>query len=130
MLIKSTSCQILLAVLLATTPAIAAPRGDTNGDGKLDLAEFQALIQKRLMKADTNGDGRISLDEWVARAAGRKAKRDPAKVFRRLDKNGDGFLDASEIATPAERRFHRLDANGDGFVTAQERQARKAAATP
>jgi Ca2+-binding EF-hand superfamily protein len=127
--IRSASCQLLLAVLLASTPAVAARRGDTNGDGKLDLTEFQALIQKRLMKADTNGDGRISLDEWMARPAARKAQGDPAKVFRRLDKNGDGFLYASEIAALATRRFHRLDANGDGFVTVQERQARKTGAT-
>jgi Ca2+-binding EF-hand superfamily protein len=129
MFLGSRRCQGLLGVLLVVcSPALAAPRGDTNGDGKLDLAEFQAKLTARLMKADTNGDGRISLEEWQARPAARNGKRDPAKVFSRLDKNGDGFLDDSEIAALAKRRFHHLDADSDGFVTEQELQARKATA--
>lgn len=129
MFLNSKRCYVLLAALfIVCRPALAAPHGDTNGDGKLDLAEFQANLQARLMKADTNGDGKISLDEWKARPAAKNAKGDPAKMFARLDKNSDGFLDDSEIASLAERRFHRLDADGDGFLTKQELQARRAAA--
>ena len=119
---------VIAAMLIVAGPVMAAPRGDKNGDGKLDLAEFQAVFQTRLMKADTDRDGKISLDEWKARPASESAKRDPAQEFTRLDKNGDGFLDASEIAALAERRFHRLDANGDGFLTEEELQARQPAA--
>jgi Ca2+-binding EF-hand superfamily protein len=115
-------------MLIIANPVMAAPRADKNGDGKLDLAEFQAIMQKRLMKADTDKDGKISLDEWMARPASKNAKRDKAKEFARLDKNGDGFLDASEIAALAERRFRHLDANGDGFLSEEELQARNAPA--
>lgn len=129
MFLSSKYCYGLLAALfIVCSPALAAPRGDTNEDGKLDPAEFHANLKARLMKADTNGDGKISLDEWKARSAARNGKGDPTKIFTRLDKNGDGFLDDSEIASLAERRFHRLDADGDGFLTKQELQARRAAA--
>lgn len=67
MFLRLRRCQGLLgALLVVCSPALAAPRGDTNGDGKLDLAEFQAKLTARLMKADTNGGSRISLEEWQA----------------------------------------------------------------
>ena len=69
-------------------------------------------------------------------------RRDPAKMFARVDQNSDGkvsleeFLalrgrraanaDAAKSAEHTERRtamFKKLDANTDGFVTADEFQA-------
>jgi Ca2+-binding EF-hand superfamily protein len=116
---------IPLALLIAS-PAVAAMKGDTDGDGKLSPAEFQAMTRKQILRADTNGDGKVSLDEWKARPASAKMK-DPEKMFKRLDINGDGFIDGNEIDALAKKRFERLDTNGDGFLTQDELDARKAA---
>ena len=41
--------------------------------------------------------------------------------FRRLDKNGDGKLEASELPQKrAQRLLRRMDANGDGSLSATE----------
>jgi len=47
----------------------------------------------------------------------------PGPMFERLDANGDGAVDAGEIASARERMFARIDANGDGLLTADERAA-------
>ncbi|AHE53491.1 hypothetical protein NX02_08840 [Sphingomonas sanxanigenens DSM 19645 = NX02] len=109
------------ALLAMPIPALAAGEGEG-----VSLADFQAAGRQRLLRADANGDAKISKEEW---AAGRKnAKRDPSRMFGRLDANGDGQLEASEIDTLLARRFKRLDANGDGMVMPEERTAGRKAA--
>jgi len=49
-------------------------------------------------KADTNADGKISYDEFKAA----HEKRIQAQ-FKRLDKNGDGFIDQAEKETASKR---------------------------
>lgn len=41
-------------------------------------------------------------------------------AFARIDTNGDGRLDASELREARAQRFVRLDIDGDGFITAAE----------
>ncbi|MBB4865040.1 Ca2+-binding EF-hand superfamily protein [Pseudomonas nitritireducens] len=41
-------------------------------------------------------------------------------AFSRLDRNGDGYIEASDMAAMRERMFHRLDRNQDGQVTREE----------
>lgn len=103
--------------------------GDANGDGRLSLAEFQAVQGQRMMRLDSDGDGRISAAEWSAMPRGAKAKpaADPARAFGRLDRNNDGALDRGEVDSTLARRFARLDADKDGQLTAAERQASKKA---
>lgn len=48
---------------------------------------------------------------------------DGARMFARLDANGDGVLDTGEINALLARRFARLDANHDGMLTQDERHA-------
>jgi len=54
--------------------AFAAASADTNGDGKLDLAELQAVLpdttEELFTELDVNKDGFLDVDEI---AAGRKA---------------------------------------------------------
>lgn len=106
-----------------------------------------------LRHADTDGDGKVSLAEIHA-----KMPHFPAERFAMLDKNADGFLDKGEIseARPAMApemmeklraadtnqdrrvsqeefaaqfpeapagRFVALDRNGDGFLDRQDRDA-------
>lgn len=120
----------LAAAALMTTPVLAADDGQS-------LADFQAASRQRLMQADTDHDGKLSQAEFAAGMAALRAGgeggpggpggqgrgRDPSRMFKMLDTNGDGFLDAAEIDAMSARRFARLDANGDGKVTAAEREA-------
>jgi Ca2+-binding EF-hand superfamily protein len=112
----------LLVVLLAVAPmaACASPAAPVTAKG-VTLQQFQARHEKKLLAADTDGDGRVSRAEFIA--AAKAGKRDPAKRFAKLDRNGDGMLDRSEIDAMLTRRFKRIDSNGDGMVSPQERAA-------
>lgn len=108
-------------------PGAEAPIGG-NYDGAMTLAQFQARQAQRMMTADTDGDGRISLAEWTAqmdarRGGGGRGGYDPAQMFARMDTNHDGFIDKAEIDAASAERFRRMDANGDGVVSADERAA-------
>ena len=76
---------------------------------------------------DSNKDGMVSKDEWVAYQE---------RVFKALDKNGDGSLDAEEFyghpmpvsfatggyshGLETKQMFGKIDANGDGKVSHDE----------
>ncbi|MGU3361520.1 EF-hand domain-containing protein [Methylobacterium sp. M6A4_1b] len=109
----------------AEPPAPPSGLGDRTEAG-VDLATFQARHRMRLMRADTDHDNRISEPEWKAWWAARPGKgpADPAKRFRRLDANGDGFVTAEEIDAVTAKRFARLDDNHDGRVMRAERPCR------
>lgn len=47
------------------------------------------------------------------------------KRFERLDRNGDGVVDRSEIERPLQRSFKRADKNGDGVLDEGEIEALK-----
>ena len=101
----------LLFLLAASLPATAQVE-DTN-------AYLQGM--------DSDGDGRVSPDEylqWMLYA------------FDKMDRNGDGVLQADEqpggrgkpISREEQRqvilaRFARQDANGDGYLSARELMA-------
>jgi Ca2+-binding EF-hand superfamily protein len=76
----------------------------------------------RLMDAD--GDGRISEAEYVQYMS---------RGFARMDTDGDGILEPSELPggrgrsitlrefqANLRRQFHRLDRNHDGYLSARE----------
>lgn len=124
---KIRSSQLPILVLLCAfapiaacaSPAATAKAPDTGKS--MTLQQFQARHEKKLLAADTDGDGKVSRAEFLA--AAKAGKSDPAKRFAKLDRNGDGMLDRSEIDAMLARRFKRIDSNGDGVVTPQERAA-------
>jgi hypothetical protein len=102
----------------------SSTQSDPRHSSGMTLEDFQKRQRDRLMAADTDGDGRVSKAEFLA--AVKTGKGNPAKRFAKMDQNGDGMLDKSEIDAMLARRFKRIDADGNGIITTQERAAARA----
>ncbi|HRN62219.1 MAG TPA: hypothetical protein PK743_06700 [Luteimonas sp.] len=103
----------LAVVLLLSSAAASAQvtqtgdylaRMDGDGDGRVSLAEYQDWMSYAFDGMDVDGDGVLSPAEQpggkgkpLTRAEHRARL---AERFRRQDANGDGFLDARELAAP------------------------------
>ncbi|MFN3615719.1 MAG: EF-hand domain-containing protein, partial [Rubrimonas sp.] len=103
-------------------------RMDQDGDGAISREEFEAaapMARIRAMAEQTPLDRDAFAAEMAADAAARAAR-----MFERLDRDGDGLLSAEELAPRRpERRaamFDRIDADGDGVVTREEAEAAQA----
>ena len=96
----------------------------------------EAELSDMINDVDTDGNGTIDLAEFIAMMA-RKLKDDDAQkeikeAFRVFDKNSDGLISASELRLAlsslgeevtekeAEDMIRDADVNGDGFVDYQE----------
>ncbi|MGA2750849.1 MAG: hypothetical protein ABSG59_18925 [Verrucomicrobiota bacterium] len=101
---------------------------DTNGDGIIDANEI-ANAPAALKTLDKNGDGQLTIDEYMpprpggtngSPPRGPDGRRPPVPlIVKALDVNGDGIIDASEIAN-ASAALLKLDKNGDGKLTPDE----------
>ena len=91
---------------------------DTNGDKRLDLAEFSARPPAvDFIERDTDGDGFLSLAEYLGDKKDPAAVRVEKDVFAILDSNHDGKLTPEEFQShPFEVTFRRMDLNGDGVL--------------
>jgi len=111
---------------------------DTNSDGKLSATELSAVAKGAqgrtaaaalLKQMDTNGDKYISQSELNS-ATTKTANQNALKYYSKLDANGDGKLNASELAAvtkngrqglvDAAKLLKELDANGDKSVSKAE----------
>ncbi len=123
------------AALIAASGAQAQTQGkplglysrmDSNGDGKVSLAEFEATHATQLARFDTNKDGTVTLAEVDAFFAGHLQGPGAQLTQQRLanlkaaDANGDGIISADEFKAVGDAEFHRADTNGDGFIDAHE----------
>lgn len=82
-------------------------RMDSDGDGRVSLAEYQAWMSYAFDRMDGNGDGVLSADELPG-GKGRAVTRAEhmakiAATFNRQDTNRDGYLDTRELAAPPQR---------------------------
>lgn len=104
-------------VLLVVTAGLASAqvtrtseyleRMDTDGDGRVSLAEYQAWMRYAFDQMDRNGDGVLTPDELPG-GKGRPITLGEhmaklAATFNRQDTNRDGYLDARELAAPPQR---------------------------
>ncbi len=61
----------------------------------------------------------MTLAQFTADQAVRYRDMDE-KMFKRLDKDGDGKLSLAEFAAPPIKMFARMDRNHDGVISADE----------
>jgi Ca2+-binding EF-hand superfamily protein len=65
--------------------------------------------------SDQDGDGRLSQQEYVANARSFNIDEEAAtEAFRRLDRNGDGYLTHDEISQGVEEYFYSDDPQAPG----------------
>lgn len=93
-------------------------RVDTDKDGKISKAEFDAEGAKMFAKLDENGDGKIADSEMPQRHAAKFG----GKMFDRMDADNDGKVTKAEFQAAGEQMFQRMDKNGDGVIEKGEMQ--------
>ena len=99
-------------------------RLDKNGDGAISQDEVDEGTWRHFGRADTNGDGNVTADELEAMlrerpGAGGGMMRDPARMVKHLDTDGNDMLSRDEWKGPQEA-FDKIDADADGFLTVDE----------
>jgi hypothetical protein len=121
---------VTLAVIAASiAPAWAQGPGlagfDSNQDGIVTRAEFDAGQRTRFAELDTNGDGALRSEEAPMRwGPGGDGPPPPPPQDARppsFDSNRDGAITGDEFAAAGAQMFARLDANGDGRIGQDER---------
>lgn len=96
---------------------------DLDKDGKLTQAEIDTARAERLAKFDANGDGALNLEEyqalWIDAMRERMVDR-----FQAHDDDGDGKVTKEEFAERFAGMVARMDTNGDGVIDREDMQRR------
>jgi Ca2+-binding EF-hand superfamily protein len=136
------ACGLALAQDQQGPPPDAQPghrffeRFDSDHNGVVTRAEFDAVRAAEFTRLDLNHDGQLSRDElragfgaMAAGGAGRVGRGGGERFFERMleraDVNHDGNITREEFLAKPLEMFNRLDKNHDGVISADElRQAR------
>jgi Ca2+-binding EF-hand superfamily protein len=92
-------------------------RLDQNQDGLVSADEFRGPAE-RFERLDRNSDGSIDAAEAPEGRSCRRYGKHPDRAQYDLD--GDGRISQEEFISMAQQRFERLDRNGDGHIDAAE----------
>ena len=93
---------------------------DTNHDGVVSRAEYQAWVDGRFDKFDTNHDGRIDANEIAASPeTARRVHQRAERFVRRHDPNGNGQVSRADFEAGAMQRFDRLGGGADTLTADQ-----------
>jgi len=93
---------------------------DTNGDGVISRAEYQAWVDSRFAKLDSNGDGTVDANEVAtSQAAAERVQKRAEGFVRRYDPSGDGQVSKADFEAKEMQRFDRLSDGTDSITQAQ-----------
>ena len=94
---------------------------DTDGDQAVSRAELQAGATARFAAIDANRDGQATVEEIRAYREQQRAERQ-ARRLARLDTDKDGRISEAEFVARRLEQMERLDRNGDGVLDASDRR--------
>lgn len=98
---------------------------DSNHDGVVSRAEYQAWIDSRFAKLDSNGDGVVDANEIAASPAVAERVQKRAEGFvKRYDQSGTGKVSKADFEAKELSRFDRLG-NGADTVTQSQLAAHR-----
>ncbi len=97
---------------------------DTNHDGVLSRAEYQAWVDSRFDKLDSNHDGRVDAKEVAQSAATAERVQKRAEGFVKRNGNGDSTVSKADFEAKAMARFDRMGAGADTLTIDQLGQGR------
>lgn len=133
----AAALMLLLGLPAAFAEEADAPRGhgkadflrkyDTDLDGKVARAEYDAARHDQFKDIDSDGDGTLTEDEYVTEysirldqelAAMRKGQIAQAKVrFGVMDADQSARMTPEEFGATGARTFDALDTDKDGVVS-------------
>jgi len=94
---------------------------DANGDGVVTQAEYTAAAKSRFAAIDTQGTGKLTAAQIAASPVAQQRDLKFAQMLvKKLDTNGDGVVSLDEYVAGAKARFSRLDKSGDGYIDAND----------
>jgi Ca2+-binding EF-hand superfamily protein len=94
---------------------------DTDGDGKISLAEFQAGAAARFSAADAQHTGNLTAAELASSPQAEKHNLRAANMLvHHMDTAHKGYLTQDDFVTAAQQRFAKLDTQGTGKLTADQ----------
>jgi len=124
--------QTICALAQTTAPTADAPahpsmfqhllaKMDTDGDGRISLAEYVAAARSRFQAMDVENKGSVDAAAIaVSPAATEREMRGAEAMLKHLDTTGKGYVTEAEFVAAAKDRFARMDTKGDGKLTPDE----------
>ncbi len=108
--------------------AHALKKLDTDGDGRISLAEYLAGASMRFQAADTAHAGTLSAAQLASSPRAQKHNLRVANMLvRHLDTAQKGYVTADDFVSAAQKRFARIDTQGTGKITLDQFSAAPAA---
>ena len=92
---------------------------DTNKDGSLTKVEIDETVRSRMVAADTNGDGQLDLEEFQPLLV-EIMRPKIVDGFQFLDADGSAAISMEELERPVNRIMSRLDRNDDDTLSERE----------
>lgn len=93
---------------------------DTNHDGSISRAEYQAWVDQRFAKLDASGTGSVDAQEIAnSPVTAKRVEKRAERIVRRYDRSGSGKFDKADFEAVEMARFDRLSGGADTVTQTQ-----------